>query len=88
MLDCKIQYLIRYSDQVPKRVSVCRPMFPWELWADRSSKEYGNLKLLSGLSYGSEDSEKFSEPISLVVSDYTEAEAESLRLAIELGLIC
>jgi hypothetical protein len=87
-LKCDIECLIHVSDQTPKFVTVYRPILPWDLWPDRTHVEYGKLKLLSELSYGSEDTKKFSEENLKIVSDYTEAEAESLRLAIELGLIC
>lgn len=86
-MKCDLEYLIRYSDKTPKLVAVYRPMLPWEMWADRSNEEYGNLKLLPGLSYGFEDYEKFSKAICVVVSDYTEAVNESRRIAAELGLI-
>jgi hypothetical protein len=88
MLKCDIEYLIHVSDQTPKFVTVYRPILPWELWPDRTHVEHGKLKLLSGLSYGSEDIKKFSEENLKIVSDYTEAENEARRFAIELGLIC
>lgn len=87
MLKADLEYVVHYSDTVPMFVTVYRPMLPWEMWPDRSTDEYGDLKLVSEFAYGAEDAGKFSEGISVVVSDYTEAESEARRLAVEIGLI-
>jgi hypothetical protein len=87
MLKYDMQFLIRYSETVPVFVTAYAPMLPWQQWPDRSNEEYGDLKLLSELSFGAEDKEKFSEAICKVVSNYTELELEVRRLAAKLGLI-
>jgi len=86
MLKANLEYVVHYSDTVPMFATVYRPMLPWEMWPDRSTDEYGDLKLVSEFAYGAEDTKKFSEGISLVVSDYTEAGMAALRLATEFGL--
>lgn len=86
-LKADIDYLIHYSGNVPKFVTVYRPLLPWELWSVRNTVEYGKLTLVSELCYGAEDKEKFSKENLIIVSDYTEAENHSLKLAIMLGLI-
>jgi len=87
MLKADLEFIVHYSEAVPKFVTVYRARLPWEVWSDRKTTQYGDLKLIPELSYGSEDTKKFSEGVSVVVSDYTEAENKARMLAVQIGLL-
>ena len=88
MLLAKIDYLIHYSNDDPRFVTLYRPMLPWESWPDVEDPTLGNLISLSEHSLGSEYPKKFSEGTCIVVSSYTEATETARRLKNELGLEC